>query len=120
MTARSASIFTGSFKAAKSSDWRPGKVLIYKQDTAVYPIGISVPSDLIAASIPKKVASKERCLAPGESHCGLRRQCGRWGGVKLSASLFRALSSPFQVLFKSKERLMTTNSDPWRRRGLEI
>ncbi|CAL1148272.1 unnamed protein product [Cladocopium goreaui] len=34
---------------------RPGKVLIYKKDTAVFPIGISVPSDLVAESIPRKV-----------------------------------------------------------------
>ncbi|CAE6962649.1 CPK2 [Symbiodinium natans] len=33
---------------------RPGKILIYKKDTPIFPIGISVPSDMIAESVPRK------------------------------------------------------------------
>ncbi|CAE7529393.1 CPK2 [Symbiodinium sp. CCMP2456] len=33
---------------------RPGKILIYKKDTPIFPIGIAVPSDMIAKSVPRK------------------------------------------------------------------
>ncbi|CAE7731803.1 CPK2, partial [Symbiodinium microadriaticum] len=33
---------------------RPGKILVYKKDTPIFPIGIAVPSDMIAKSVPRK------------------------------------------------------------------
>eukprot|EP00930_Biecheleria_cincta_P026722 TRINITY_DN18798_c0_g1_i1.p1 TRINITY_DN18798_c0_g1~~TRINITY_DN18798_c0_g1_i1.p1 ORF type:complete len:240 (+),score=30.01 TRINITY_DN18798_c0_g1_i1:10-729(+) len=33
---------------------RPGKLLVYKKDAVVFPIGISVPMDLIEGSVPRK------------------------------------------------------------------
>ncbi|CAK9073606.1 unnamed protein product, partial [Durusdinium trenchii] len=34
---------------------RPGHILMYSQDTVIFPIGISVPSDVVASSVPKKI-----------------------------------------------------------------